>query len=72
MFLVLVTPLILLGAIGLLISAEARATSSVFVLGAMLYLVFIYLFSRLACYIYNVVAQRIGGFEFTVSDITHS
>ncbi len=39
-----------------------------FIFAPLIYGVFGYIFSRLGCLVYNLVAKFVGGFEFTVID----
>lgn len=66
-------PLFLLSAIPLLLkqgfSAAAAAPMLIFILMPLFYLVLGYLFTRLGCFIYNKVAKKWGGIEFSLGDV---
>jgi hypothetical protein len=62
-------PFVLLMAVGILASgAPNKPNPAVFLLFPLLYGVFGYLFTLLGASVYNVVARRFGGIEFTTSD----
>ena len=64
-------PFALVGALILMFGNHTgSAFSSIFLLLApILYGVFGYVFFALFCWLYNIVAQRLGGVEFVVTDM---
>lgn len=70
LYFVISIPLVLLMAIPSLLSNApgARFSLVLLILMPILYLIFGFLFSALGAWVYNLVAARIGGFEFTLSE----
>ena len=68
-YFVISIPLVLLMTIPMLMQEGASASLFVMILMPVLYLVFGFVFTLLAAWVYNVVAARVGGFEFTTVEV---
>ena len=62
-------PMVLLMAIPLMMNEGVGASLLTMLLMPVLYLVFGFVFTLLAAWVYNVVAARVGGFEFTTVEV---
>ncbi len=69
LYLVLSLPMVVLMAIPAMMSDE-NIPLGMFVLMPIAYTVFGFLFTVLGAWIYNLVAARIGGFEFTTVEVS--
>lgn len=71
LYFVISIPFVLIMAIPTVMMRQPGTGPGLFMLILMpfLYLVFGFLFSAFGAWIYNLVAARIGGFEFTLSDV---
>ncbi|TFW33545.1 hypothetical protein [Massilia horti] len=65
LYLVISLPLVVLSAIPMLFGGQGALPVFMLILLPLLYMVFGYLFTLLGAWVYNLVAARIGGFEFT-------
>ncbi|MBI3776872.1 MAG: hypothetical protein HY273_15240 [Gammaproteobacteria bacterium] len=80
-YMVLTIPLLIIGIIMLFVGGTGpgpeghvgpKFPALFFLFAPLLYGFFGYLFTRLACFTYNVIAKRFGGIEFTLSDTNES
>lgn len=71
LYLVISLPMCLLMLIPAMMSADPGAGFSVVMLIAMpvLYTVFGFIFTLIGAWVYNMVAKRMGGFEFTTVEV---
>ncbi|MCA1245255.1 hypothetical protein LE190_02725 [Massilia oculi] len=67
-YLVLSVPMVLLMAIPAMASGQGFSLGML-VLMPVLYTVFGFIFTALGAWVYNLVASKIGGFEFTTTDV---
>lgn len=69
MYFVMTLPFILIGLVGLAFKGHGvHFPSMLFFLLPFIYCILGYIFTRFACFLYNFIAKRIGGVEFTVTE----
>jgi hypothetical protein len=71
LYVVCTLPFALFGVLGLIFgwSTTARFHSAIFIFVPLIYGVIGYILFALFCWVYNHVAQRIGGIEFSVEEL---
>lgn len=69
MYLVISVPMVLLMALPMLFSDQPGMPMWFLVLMPVLYAVFGFIFTFLAAWVYNLVASKIGGFEYTTIEV---
>jgi hypothetical protein len=69
MYLVISLPMLALAAIPAWLSGQGTNLWLMLILGPLLYTLFGFLFTLLGAWIYNLVAARVGGFEFTTAEV---
>jgi hypothetical protein len=72
MYFVISLPILALSAIPAWLSGQGSTMWFMLILGPVLYTLFGFLFTLLGAWIYNLVAERIGGFEFTTAEVGSS
>jgi len=68
LYLVLSLPMVAIMAIPALMTGEGYSIAML-IFAPIIYTVFGFIFTALGAWIYNLVAARIGGFEFTTSEV---
>jgi hypothetical protein len=67
-YLVLSVPLVLIMSIPLLMSENAGGSLFVMILMPLMYAIFGFVFTLIGAWVYNFIAARFGGFEFTTGE----
>ena len=67
-YLVLSVPLVLIMSIPLLMSENAGGSLFVMILMPLMYAIFGFVLTLIGAWVYNFIAARIGGFEFTTGE----
>ena len=70
LYLVLSLPMVLVMAIPTLMAGGQGVSLAMLVFAPILYTVFGFIFTARGAWIYNLVAARIGGFEFTTTELS--
>lgn len=70
LYLVLSLPMVLIMAIPALMTGGEGISIAMLIFAPIIYTVFGFIFTALGAWIYNLVAARIGGFEFTTTEVS--
>jgi hypothetical protein len=70
LYLVFSLPMVLVMAIPALMTGGEGVSMAMLIFAPILYTVVGFIFTALGAWIYNLVAARIGGFEFTTSEVS--
>jgi len=68
-YLVLSIPLVLIMALPVLMTEGAGGSLLVMAFMPVLYTIFGFVFTLIGAWVYNLIAARVGGFEFTTSEV---
>lgn len=71
LYLVLSLPMVLIMAIPTMIAGGEGISLAMLIFAPILYTIFGFIFTALGAWICNLVAARIGGFEFTTTEVSN-
>ncbi|MHB1670106.1 hypothetical protein [Thiomonas sp.] len=69
MYIIFTLPFALIGVIGMMFGAPSKFPFAFFAMTPIIYGIIGYLFFALFCWLYNILASRIGGIEYETKEI---